>query len=1080
MSKRGSFDLERGITFSRRNTRSSPPHTSTRGTRSILQPPSTITQTSPTQLSQTSDILPNQNAPLQNTYTEAVSHNNFGTFNMSDSSNNTPAGLNAVGAVPPHRVIEPRMARVIHATVPNIRTVTNATPTCTDPHLNLFPLHSTTAIDPDSYGDQEVLGTVTMDTDSISVISHQLHLLFATINKPGSCLYIDSVLRRTKINTSSKIKVKGKLRDRTPIDTLFAPRCRGQSRIRTYPLHWFSNIRFLSVSSGCDNITFHISLFLLDHDFIRDNNYLTDTQVAALNASLNAARTRFSLMPSFSNFPAEIQESLRARLLNTPKFQSNHGPMKDEYGNVMPKAVNSRWHLAEPYYEPFGELVQDALCNMTLDPPQWLCPYDSPFFHGMENPIAPRFDQWSLQTAAKVIVNNGVFVAQAVGVKELWGDQPSAVLRLNTDSDAMNIFLHKSFNGQVQRINDLFVDPLLAYRQMAVIYFDTAISVKPHEAGTSFLLNAEIAAIDCKAVCKQTYRETSSLTVSLLHENEPVVFPPQDHPPSYHYDAVNGAVDSPSIPGELISIPEITVPPRSTDPLDENAVAPATYYFEAVDEQVVSAIDAITDEDEDIDLQDTEADAISFSALRDEIDRSGCRVHSYYGTNGIIGNVQYGHPILFYTMAHDSDERLLTRGLNHFETVSACQIYMPASRFLLNKKNSKDVLKDLLGLSRHVKSLLILHSLNQHKTPQWRKAHTQCCHLVDSVGRLIQDMLYNWRIADRHTVRFEISFIIPDDPNVKIQWPITDGDMFTRSVHQASNRDMYKYLSLFIDEHLSPLKACFSCHHAGEHNPVDYSLLDPSMKTALVYHAESLMSFIEVAPDFEGSISRRLRRNCLGQKLSMKHVPQQYRLSLPPNTPPWSAIKYGIPPNLLPTTAEQLYDLSNVDGSVEFQKQFRFPVVYAAGTRAVRHIFQQYSLVCATPCIAGSTFGTMEPPNFQIIADSNVLTRKKFFQDLSDALLTLYDATYRRMINLYLRKRCTAGFRALFNSVAVLLALPTNVEDIQPYVAAGTFAFINNFRGAAHDEKRPIRTPGTLMSDRVHPNYAPATHPFPP
>lgn len=918
-------------------------------------------------------------------------------------------------------------------------------------------------------------GKFDADIDSIMLSSLEFPFIAESLNTPESRMALRSVSERTRVQTHSKIYIKGKRGPDVPQELRFAPKYRSRSSINLYPLHWFRNVNICTIMSAHCNIPFYVSFYLIDRYYIRREAYFTNFQMGVLNAAFNAALTNFHKFEAFGELSLEHQEELRAKLLNTQKVQTNTGSQKDPFGNAIDAFQNATFHIPHPYFTVFAKMVQEAFEDMRqANFRRWKCEYHQPSFHGLDHPFNNPPLQSEMRDIAEEFCRHGLWVAQAVGIKEIWSKYQSKVLKMS-DEASIKLYMQLSFDKHyAELLTKVLVSEHINNGEV-LLMFDAAVTVKPVIPGTSFLLNVQRASVYCKKSVTQINTESELAYTAGVGEVQRVppfpmyqdattglfTFAPPwiNIPSSYGYDALL----------DEFSTPNITAKPFVFN-VQETQLPPDIALLQQLEEQT-AIVDDIDDED---DLANSAPDAIDAERVFEEIIASGTNIHSYYLSNRRIGNVQSDHATILYSYENDEDTQfvhaVIERGIPDDQSVAACQIYMPPSRFLLNKRNRKKFLSRLVDYAKLTQRFLYYCTLDLPHNDSWWKLLSASCTFTRQVEKTYYDLLQKWQNCDRHSIRYEITMYDYPEEDSHPSWP-HQAESITSSILQCASSHMHTYLENFMNENLIPLSACFPRGLSQEHVPPNYAELSPEMKTALVYHAQSVLCFIEVAPDFEGSITKCLRRNQPQLKLCKRYVPANWRTHSTPNH--WSKLRYGIDPTLLPSCPSDGFDynVSTIEGASEFKGVFRFPALFVLCRGRIYNLLQHFSFAAIEDLAEPGVYGVMRPPDYQRLANLGDEYRSVLLDMISDHLVGMYDKLYQKLTEKFMQRRHRANTLLAHGAREATLPkidiLPRNAFEFadSPYAHLFTSANAALAGGLSLEDKSPIRTTGKPLPE---------------
>lgn len=901
------------------------------------------------------------------------------------------------------------------------------------PQLQLLPDCSNPPAD-------AVYGNAGMDVDSIVLVSLLLYKLLEALQVDGSIALFPTLRRHTNVNRQSKLYVKST----PPADANseyvpLRPTVRGRSRPANCPVHWFRNNQFMQVKTGGKlGLTFYVSVFVMDPDYIRKSPaYLTNHHIAALNAAFNAARTDYTVFPEFQKYDDEQKIRYHRAMPLVNKFVANAGPMTDEYGGQRPSLDQVVCQVDHHVYPDFAEIAHQAMKELALIPQEsWRVKYLKESYHGFDVGIGTfKISVSDLQSAARDIYENGLYVAQAVGTKQTWQAEVKTTQVVNMSVPAeLNQFATQALTTHVGAIVGSVVNRPLITKGKVVMYADIALTVHPTMPGTSFLLDGHKASDICIRACALTNDDFSPESLAALRQ-----------PAGGVHDIGNQQLTTWVDPNADIALPGLPAgitfsnrPPVGTDQITGESTTRRSNSsdFPLLDDAALAEAaehnNGVYEEQLQLEVIETE------SQLR------RAKLFSQYGTHHTIANVQHNRPYINYykEWRPDADRfiRHLKRGLPPDRAIAAAQIYMPETRLLPDKKSYKSVHSHSLSIPKNIQKFFEMYNSGVSSYDDRRQLYRRAVTQVKSLVACFNTTAVNGKSADGGHVRFEYSFMDfemneqnssgPEESEV-VKWfmPIHHEIVPASAILVAQQSEMRRYLEEFMKEHVKPLESVFREEYVSLNAIPDFTAVSDSIKTAMVYHAETLLSFNEFAPDYQGVIFRLARnsREAESKNWTMRRLPIEDLKPVDPATHPGHVTaSYGIDPKLLPILRgmdyQKLPKLNKclADAILQSECNIRHPSLYNYASRRLRHLVMHFSLAQKRAGIRNLSYGTMTPVNYKNLAAVALDGKEygRFLRCLCNEFILYYDEYNRMLVNTHLYTRHRAGQRrAAFTTV---------------------------------------------------------------
>jgi hypothetical protein len=332
--------------------------------------------------------------------------------------------------------------------------------------------------------------TVKVDADSFVIKAKSLCELTLALCHDESVCHFETQTVRTRNNNRSRLAVKAE-----PGND-FCFRTSGK-RVASPALHRFQNIeigRVKVVSEDAVPVTFHIHMYIVA-DLLNKTNYFTNTQLAVVNAAFNFVRMfpfHYLFEDLFEDIETDVLESYRNKLWMVHRFESSSG-------NVSKRAKSTFPDLRGVYGQFFLNSVEIMMgCLSDLDfslddfddfkdffEVHYLTGFSTP-----DNSVGVPFLQ--IQNAARAMIPNCVYVAQAVGIKEAWYTSPRATGELHKcdillqQIDAGMLCIHSGIQKMVK--------PGTFASEALSIFVDYGVRIYPQDQSKALLLLGRPAA----------------------------------------------------------------------------------------------------------------------------------------------------------------------------------------------------------------------------------------------------------------------------------------------------------------------------------------------------------------------------------------------------------------------------------------------------------------------------------------------------------------------------------------------------------------------------------------------------------
>jgi hypothetical protein len=276
------------------------------------------------------------------------------------------------------------------------------------------------------------LAEVTVDMDSYVCLSENFNALIDSITPEVASVTFSNLVSRTQTNTSSRFKLKH-------VD-IPKPRFFGKENHSTHPFELYPNIPVCKVDLST-GITCHVFLVVLGCTDVRSTNYFTKLQTAVFTSALNYAKGRFSTIGGVRDLFNKSKDMLRRHELALRGLQDFEAKIHrvNEVDHRKPttsrlEALDGRMFLRCVFaaLQEFADDMESVIDRGNL--------VHQSEFHGIQGTV---FTPEEYQTTAKLLVDTGVLVSQAVGTKQVLKNLPRADIDLS-DKESFHSFITES------------------------------------------------------------------------------------------------------------------------------------------------------------------------------------------------------------------------------------------------------------------------------------------------------------------------------------------------------------------------------------------------------------------------------------------------------------------------------------------------------------------------------------------------------------------------------------------------------------------------------------------------------------
>jgi hypothetical protein len=404
-------------------------------------------------------------------------------------------------------------------------------------------------------------------------------------------------------------------------------------------------------------------------------------------------------------------------------------------------------------------------------------------------------------------------------------------------------------------------------------------------------------------------------------------------------------------------------------------------------------------------------------------------VFAHMMTNGEIGNVHAEGVLLKFSLTEVAGMEHLKPSLsivNGELCAQGMQIYMPFLRAIQERQIYGKRIQQLIYLPAAIQALLqeklFMNTKHKDTILKFIEKH------VEMLSRILGRSLDSLSCSHGHSVRAEYTFACQDYLFSPLYMPYTSDQTCVLScIRKVEHMDIVTFYTYAIWSSLRPLESIFK--REGGYEDVELARLDGSDLTALVWHAERLVS-LSGPVRTANEITRRMRKE--DPDRIIPYIPERFR------TPPslygrTKSIQFGVVP----------YVLNNQHLKASDNRRKRTIFAMSASLLAAKSIDLAHEFISAKYAAIGNLqvirgdrnrdipitkellnenredIGMFTEIDFGSIADLVGHEANALLDNLAQLLLDLYESGTK----LYMCNR-TAGGKAFFKTTP----MPTNLD----------------------------------------------------
>lgn len=612
---------------------------------------------------------------------------------------------------------------------------------------------------------------------------------------------------------------------------------------------------------------------------LRKTNFLYLEELAIVNAAKNLA---------IMTMKSDDSESLDKYRDIIKGFVKSESSVRGGYRRYQ---ANSRKSFGPQVMRIFAGLFDESL-DVIINSDDILT-YMAPTYTGMrfdvdDGGLCPQ----KLKEAAESLKRGVHFTANLAGIKEVFKENPDYIRHFDGTRDnrcsqrKVNAFVKKSVKSAYKYMRDeVFHSPL---REPVDPYqFDIGLEISPtYGSGSSFLIDMKYA--------KQRVNE-------ILGDGRftPMNTTPEEIEPESdtEMDVLDTADQTIFELGELMFPDEIYRLPAFVETLTETVV----------------------EEEEPNPTETQDSDDISINAIYYEQKRLGVNTYEKLLSNGIIGGVHSGQPLLRMKEVIQElefaggPEPITKRQIGPCRTgmeVVGGQAYDPTSMADFLTKQRKNI-DDFAAVPNMMARVLSSNrgNIDNDKT----ELFTEFAKLIDNLDFFVSDCKDSLINSSQHSARFEFFFISTLKPEeCDIIFPTIE---FQHFLFVSVHADLVDSVISRLEDNMIPIRGFV--HDLTLHGDLERKQpekLHPCVKTRLVYCCEIVAALIE-AKGFQGRIMKAITNQSFSSVETEKeffHLPEEYKVTLEESFRTCTGVSFGIKPDVLalPKVREYILDLT--------------------------------------------------------------------------------------------------------------------------------------------------------------------------
>jgi hypothetical protein len=479
-------------------------------------------------------------------------------------------------------------------------------------------------------------------------------------------------------------------------------------------------------------------------------------------------------------------------------------------------------------------------------------------------------------------------------------------------------------------------------------------------------------------------------------------------------------------------------------------------------------------DDEETDAQAVERHAASVATIEVLLEaRGACTMFPKYLTKE-IGNVHKDRVNLrpsqviaeteLGTVARERWTRTMVNLANQERAIHGVNVYMPHSRSAWLKKTHQYAIDQVSILPNLIENLLSPHNLYHPASHSYKEMYKEAGSIVENANVILKNILETHAKFDQLTVRQELTFADENFIEVELQWPFpeveeiyapqdndaaanadadADADVplnlldipILAHVYAADAVEMYSFLRKIILVCTTPLRKYLGTFPVAQ-NVLDYQDMSPIVKTALVYHAETIAYLLDCV-GFKGVIHEAFAATQADCNLC--RIPMWYVEALVRSEYQITMLDHGINACALKTIHSTRFQ-SMQSRSIRFMEKVRsnamarvdFGPLYWRATQRIIQCLQSYvhaqqEYVHAQQEYLASAdddddddeplFMVMSeaeyhhessfflPVNWEVLMSMEEEHKKKMFSNIGKIFFDMYDQVYLLKVNKLLRQK---------------------------------------------------------------------------